>query len=88
MESLKERIESLQLPSVVEIITSKVLGDFQPQSIDLPTSPGTVLMLHESKLQLEGDMQKIRAAEDDVLNGLYVLSTKPRVEGIALLGGA
>jgi len=88
MESLKERIESLQLPSVVEIITSKVLGDFQPQSIDLPTSPGTVLMLHESKLQLEEDMQKIRAAEDDALNGLYVLSTKPRVEGVALLGGA
>jgi len=86
--SLKERIERLQLPSVVEVLTSKAFGDFQAQSIDLPTSPGTVLMLHESKEQLEADMQKIRAAEEDALNGIYMLVAEPPVKTVALLGGA
>ena len=45
-------------------------------------------MLHESKLQLEADMQKIRAAEEDALNGIYVLAKEPQVECVALLGGA
>merc|ERR1711972_409687 len=86
--SLKERIESLQLLSVVEVLTSKALGDFQPQSIDLPTSPGTVLMLHESKEQLEADMQRIRAAEEDASNGIYILAAEPQVKTAVLLGGA
>jgi len=89
--SLKERISALQLPSVVEVLTSKTVGDLQPQSIDLPTSPGTVLMVHESKAQLEADMQIIRAAEEDVLNGLYQLSKRPRTESVestSTLGGA
>lgn len=85
---LKERIESLKLLSVVEVLTSKAPGDFQPQSIDLPTSPGTVLMLHESMEQLEADMRKLRAAEEDASNGIYILAAEPQVKTAALLGGA
>lgn len=76
--SLKERILALKLPSVVEVLTGKSVGDFQPQSIDLPTSPGTVLMVHESKKQLETDMQKIRSAESDEADGIYQLSVCQR----------
>merc|ERR1712166_885513 len=54
--SLKEQILALKLPSVVEVLTGKSVGDFQPQSIDLPTSPGTVLMVHESMEQLEAEL--------------------------------
>jgi len=88
VKSLKERILGLQLPSVVEVLTSKAIGDLQLQSIDLPTSPGTVLMLHESKAQLEADMQKIRAAEEDVSSGIYILSRRPRTESNVSAGGA
>jgi len=72
-ESLKERILALDLPSVTEVLTAKGVGDFQPQSIDLPTSPGTILMVHESRQQLEADMKKVRAAETDATNGIYLL---------------
>jgi len=71
-KDLKERILALNLPSVQEVLTSKKIGDHQPQSIDLPTSPGTVLMAHESKAQLENDMAIIRAAEEDEQNGIYI----------------
>jgi len=59
------------LPSVVEVLSAKEVGDVQPASIDLPTSPGSVLMIHESLEQLETDMKKIREAEDDELHGIY-----------------
>merc|ERR1711976_467335 len=75
-ESLKERIFALKLPSVVEVLTGKAVGDFQPQSIDLPTSPGTVIMIHESMEQLEADMQAIRKAETDVEKGIYQLTLR------------
>jgi biotin carboxylase len=74
---LKEQVLALKLPSVVEVLSAKAVGDFQPQSIDLPTSPGTVLMVHESRAQLEADMQKIRTAEHDEVDGIYQLSTSP-----------
>jgi biotin carboxylase len=72
-ESLKERILALDLPSCIEVLTAKGVGDFQPQSIDLPTSPGTILMVHESRKQLEEDMRKVRAAEMDSTDGIYML---------------
>jgi len=72
-ESLKERILALDLPSCIEVLTAKGVGDFQPQSIDLPTSPGTILMVHESRKQLEEDMKKVRAAEMDSTDGIYML---------------
>merc|ERR1712072_901343 len=75
-QTLPDAIAAMQLPSVVEVLSAKAVGDFQPQSIDLPTSPGTVLMVSESVVQLEADMQKIRAAEEDELNGIYVLSKR------------
>jgi len=84
--SLRDRILDLNLPSVVEVLTSKVIGDFQPQSIDLPTSPGTVLMLNESKEQLEADMKKIREAEEDALQGIYMLSEEPCAASVAFAG--
>lgn len=80
VKSLKERILALNLPSVVEVLTGKGVGDFQPQSIDLPTSPGTVLMVHESKEQLEADMRKIRAVESDPDAGIYLLSLRQRTK--------
>merc|ERR1712118_449555 len=42
-KTLQETIGSLQLPSVVEVLSAKQVGDFQAASIDLPTPPGTVL---------------------------------------------
>lgn len=70
-KTLRETIGSLILPSVVEVLSAKEVGDFQPTSIDLPTSPGTVLMVHESLEQLETDMRKIREAEEDEKHGIY-----------------
>jgi len=78
-EDLKERILALNLPSVQEVLTAKAVGDYQPQSIDLPTSPGTVLMVHESKAQLEADMAIIRAAEEDEQSGIYIFGGVKRV---------
>merc|ERR1719502_444562 len=76
-KTLQETIDSLQLPSVVEVLSAKQIGDFQPASIDLPTSPGTVLMVHHSSAQLEADMRKIREAEEDLLEGIYSFSSIP-----------
>jgi len=70
-KTLHETIGSLMLPTVVEVLSSKEVGDFQHASIDLPTSPGTVLMVHESLEQLEADMKKIREAEEDEKDGIY-----------------
>lgn len=72
---LKERILAMKLPSVIEVLTAKGVNDFQPQSIDLPTSPGTVLMVHESLEQLETD-------------GIYILSSRPRTKSMDEPGNA
>merc|ERR1712187_572080 len=84
--SLRDRILGLNLPSVVDVLTSKTIGDFQPQSIDLPTSPGTVLMLKESIDQLEADMKTLRAAEEDALQGIYIFSKEPCAANVAFAG--
>merc|ERR1712012_1033500 len=86
--SLKERILSMKLPSVIEVLTAKGVNDFQPQSIDLPTSPGTVLMVHDSLDQLEKDMAAIRAAEADEIAGIYLLSSRPRTKSMDEPGNA
>jgi biotin carboxylase len=75
--TLQDAIGALQLPSVVEVLSAKQVGDFQAASIDLPTSPGTVLMVHHSRAQLEADMRKIREAEEDLLDGIYSFSSIP-----------
>lgn len=74
-EALKDSIGAMNLASVVEVLTRHKVGDFQPQSIDLPTSPGTVLMVHESKEQLQADMAKIRDAENTP-GGIYKLKAE------------
>merc|ERR1712146_737475 len=56
-ESLKERILALDLPSCIEVLTA----------------PGTILMVHESRKQLEEDMKKVRAAEMDSTDGISML---------------
>lgn len=86
--SLKDRIIAMSLPSVIDVLTAKGIGDYQPQSIDLPTSPGTVLMVHESTKQLEEDMQKIRAAEADEIAGIYQLLARPRMKSFEEPGSA
>jgi len=70
-KALQDTIGLMNLPSVVEVLSAKQVGDVQPATIDLPTSPGTVLMIHESLEQLEADMKKIREAEEDQINGIY-----------------
>jgi hypothetical protein len=61
--SLKQEILAMNLASVVEVLPSVEKGQYLQQTKDLPTLAGTVLMVHESKEQIEDDIQQIRKAE-------------------------
>jgi hypothetical protein len=61
--SLKEEVSALNLASVVEVLPSVEKGQYLQKTKDLPTLAGTVLMVHESKDQLDSDIQQIRKAE-------------------------
>jgi len=71
--SVKETIHDLKLPSVVEVVCRLGKGDRVMQSSDLQTSPGTVLMVHESEAQLLEDIRQLREAEADA-KGVYQIA--------------
>merc|ERR1712014_484009 len=72
---IKEVLASLQLPSVVEILPAVEQGGFINRTRDLPTTAGTVLMVHESMEQIKADIAKIRSLEES--GELYVVSDGP-----------
>jgi len=78
--SIKEHILEMDLASVVEVLPSVERGQYLQKTKDLPTLAGTVLMVHESKEQLEADIQRIRDSE-------ATLALYP-VLPIASIGGA
>jgi predicted ATP-grasp superfamily ATP-dependent carboligase len=61
--SLKDEIMAMGLESVTEVVPAVQKGQYLQKTKDLPTTPGTVLMVHESKEQLEADIAQIRQAE-------------------------
>lgn len=63
LASVPEEIAKLNLSSTLEIISGCKRGAQVRQSSDLQTSPGTVLMAHESEEVLLADIAKLRAAE-------------------------
>jgi hypothetical protein len=69
---IQDSIAEMKLPSVVEILPAVQKGGYLTQSIDLNTSAGTLLMVHESEEQLKADIGRIRAAEDS--GDLYPVS--------------
>merc|ERR1711948_193107 len=71
---IKEMLSSLRLPSVVEILPAVEQGGFINRSRDLPTTAGTVLMVHESMDQIKADTAKIRDLER---KSLYEVSVTP-----------
>jgi len=78
-ESVKEHILKMELASVVEVLPAVEKGDYLHKSKDLPTLAGNVLMVHESKEQLEADIQRIREAEATL--ALYPVSQNASVGG-------
>merc|ERR1711879_618 len=70
--SLEDSIAKMNLPSVLEVLPSVSKGAYLYQTKDLPTLAGTVLMVHESKEQIERDIQTIREAEASL--ALYPVS--------------
>merc|ERR1712039_518331 len=74
---IKEMLSSLRLPSVVEILPAVEPGGFINKSRDLPTTAGSVLMVHESMEQIKADTAKIRELEET--GKLYEVSQEPLV---------
>jgi len=72
---IKEMLSSLLLPSVVEILPAVEQGGFINRTRDLPTTAGTVLMVHESIEQIKADTAKIRELEET--GKLYEVSQEP-----------
>jgi len=63
--SIKDIIAKLCLPSVIEILPAVEEGGFINKTRDLATSPGNVLMVHESMEQIAFDTARIRCCEED-----------------------
>jgi len=63
--SIKDIIAKLCLPSVIEILPAVEEGGFINKTRDLATSPGNVLMVHESMEQIALDVARIRCCEED-----------------------
>jgi hypothetical protein len=61
--SLEEELRKMNLQSVLEILPAVSKGEYLRQTKDLPTLAGTILMVHESKEQIESDIHMIREAE-------------------------
>merc|ERR1711933_474319 len=72
---IKEMLSSLRLPSVVEILPAVEQGGFINRSRDLPTTAGSVIMVHESMEQIKADIAKIRELEET--GKLYEVSQEP-----------
>jgi len=62
---IQETVAEMKLPSVVEVLPALQKGGYLRQSIDLNSTAGTLLMVHESQDQLDADVAKIRAAEEN-----------------------
>jgi len=73
--SIKEAIGDMKLPSVVEVLPSVQKRQYLYQTCDLNTAAGYVLMVHESREQIEADVARIREAETS--GELYRVSTEP-----------
>ncbi|HNW94263.1 MAG TPA: ATP-binding protein, partial [bacterium] len=63
-----------KLPSYFSSSLSVRVGDYLPQTIDMFTFPGTVLLTHPDPTVVEADYATIRALEQD---GLFTLDTRP-----------
>merc|ERR1719195_920730 len=72
---IKQRLASLRLPSIVEILPAVEKGGFINTTRDLATAAGTVLMVHESMEQIRADTAKIRQLEET--GELYQVSQMP-----------
>merc|ERR1712019_317423 len=79
--SIKETIANMGLPSVIEILPAVERGGFINKTRDLATSPGNVLMVHESMEQIASDVAKIRRFEED--GSLYIVTEPASRAGIA-----
>merc|ERR1712048_243021 len=79
--SIKETIANMGLPSVIEILPAVEHGGFINKTRDLATSPGNVLMVHESMEQIERDVAEIRRFEEDGL--LYIVAEPANIADIA-----
>jgi len=75
---IQDVLNNMQLSTVVEICAALQKGQYLRKTCDLNSSAGGVLMVHESLQQIESDIKRIRAAEE---NGeLYVTSSEPLPE--------
>merc|ERR1712054_370482 len=61
----------MNLPSVVEILPFVEKGGHMQQTVDVASTPGTVLMVHASQEQIDEDIRRIREAEAS--GELYVI---------------
>jgi len=75
--SIQDTIAALNLPSIIEILPAVEKGQFISRSRDLPTSSGSVLMVHESMEQIKEDTRKIREVEES--GELYAVYEEPPV---------
>lgn len=73
--SIRDSIAALELPSVVEILPAVEVGQYINKTRDLPTSAGTVLMVHESQQQIQDDTLAIRNLEES--GRMYLVSETP-----------
>lgn len=76
--AIDETIKGFDLQSLVDVIPSVKRGQWLSQTSDLNNSAGFVLLVHESREQLESDLQRIRDAEDS--GELYLVSDDPLPE--------
>lgn len=74
-KSIEQKIKDMNLPSIIEILPAVARGQWLSQSCDLPTAAGSTLMVHASQEQIQADVARIRAAEED--GTLYEVSTEP-----------
>lgn len=72
---IQDVLNSMQLSTVVEICPALQKRQYLRKTCDLNSSPGGVLMVHESLQKLESDIERIRSAEES--GELYVTSNEP-----------
>jgi biotin carboxylase len=76
--AIDKTISGFDLPSLVDVLPSVKRGQWLSQTSDLNNSAGFVLLIHESREQLEADLQRIREAEES--GELYEVSAEPLPE--------
>jgi biotin carboxylase len=68
---LKDAVDSMNLPSVIDVLPAVRPGQMLMQSRDLNSLAGQVLLVHESKQQLQDDIARIREAEKSWLYSVH-----------------